>query len=266
MKQLINEAKRLQKLAGLITESQLNENNFFGFSYKNKNKDVDTKKLMAMDEKEAFQIARKWMEKNNLDPNEIQSMKQLDQYEIEKYDEINESQLNEVELKLADLGPEFEKTVKEIFGETVVVKDINVSYRPSSDTGGKPYLYMGCTIPQTKESPKGIMLNIGFFNKEGKGIVKYDNYSQDKAATAEEFENKLIPAFKKVAAVALGKIVKDPNQLNQSTVGSGYKYEEKDQADLDKYISELPNVPLMKESFDNLDEIVDRVLRKTRKK
>jgi len=78
-----------------LKESQLNENNFFGFSYKNKNKDVDTKKLMAMDEKEAFQIARKWMEKNNLDPNEIQSMKQLDQYEIEKYDEITESQLNE---------------------------------------------------------------------------------------------------------------------------------------------------------------------------
>ena len=91
----LNELKRMQQLAGLITESQLNENNFFGFSYKNKNKDVDTKKLMAMDEKEAFQIARKWMEKNNLDPNEIQSMKQLDQYEIEKYDEITESQLGE---------------------------------------------------------------------------------------------------------------------------------------------------------------------------
>jgi len=89
----LNELKRMQQLAGLITESQLNENNFFGFSYKNKNKDIDTKKLMAMDEKEAFQIARKWMEKNNLDPNEIQSMKQLDQYEIEKYDEITEAEI-----------------------------------------------------------------------------------------------------------------------------------------------------------------------------
>jgi len=92
MKIQLNEIKRMQQLAGLITESQLNENNFFGFSYKNKNKDIDTKKLMAMDEKEAFQIARKWMEKNNLDPNEIQSMKQLDQYEIEKYDEITEAE------------------------------------------------------------------------------------------------------------------------------------------------------------------------------
>lgn len=179
---------------------------------------------------------------------------------------INESQLNEAELKLADLGPDFEKTVKEIFGETVVVKDIDVSYRPSTDTGGKPHLYMGVTIPQTKESPKGVMLNIGFFNKEGKGIVKYDNYSQDKVATSKEFEDKLIPAFKKAAALALGKIVKDPNQLNQSTVGSGYKYEEKDQADLDNYVSELPNVPLMKESLDQLDEIVDKVLEKLRSK
>ena len=177
---------------------------------------------------------------------------------------INESQLNEVELKLADLGPDFEKIAKEIFGETVAVKDIDVSYRPSSDTGGKPYLYMGVTIPQTKESPKGAMLSIGFFNKEGKGVVKYDNYSQDKVATSKEFEEKLIPAFKKAAALALGKIVKDPNQLNQSTVGSGYKYEEKDQADLDRYISELPNVPLMKESLDNLDEVVDKVLAKLR--
>jgi hypothetical protein len=55
---------------------------------------------------------------------------------------ITEEQLNEVELKLADLGPDFEKTVKEIFGETVVVKDIDISYRPSTDTGSKPYLYM----------------------------------------------------------------------------------------------------------------------------
>jgi hypothetical protein len=261
MKIQLNEIKRMQQLAGLITESQLNENNFFGFSYKNKNKDVDTKKLMAMDEKEAFQIARKWMEKNNLDPNEIQSMKQLDQYEIEKYDEIKESQLNEVELKITDLGPDFEKTVKEIFGDTVVVKDIDVSYRPSTDTGGKPYLYMGAIIPQTKESTKGVLLSIGFFNKEGKGVVKYDNYSKDKEATAQEFETKLIPAFKKAAAIALGKIVKDPNQLNQSTVGFGYKYEEKDQADLNKYITELPNLTLQ----ESIDSVVNEALRKFRK-
>ena len=153
--------------------------------------------------------------------------------------------LNEtVELKLTDLGPEFEKTVKEIFGETVAIKDIDVAYRPSTDTGGKPHLYMSATIPQTKESTKGVMLNIGFFNKEGKGIVKFDNYSKDKEATSKEFESKLIPAWKKAAAIALGKIVKDPKQLDQATIGGGYKYEEKDQADLDKYITELPNLSL----------------------
>jgi len=176
---------------------------------------------------------------------------------------IKESQLNEVELKLTDLGPEFEKVAKEIFGDTVVVKDIDVTYRPSTDTGSKPYLYMSAVIPQTKESPKGVMLSIGFSNKEGKGMVKYDNYSKDKEATAKEFEEKLIPAFKKAAAIALGKVVKDPNQLTQSTVGGGYKYEEKDQADLDKYISELPNLTLQESS--NIEQSVNEALAKFRK-
>ncbi len=174
---------------------------------------------------------------------------------------ITESQLNEVELKVADLGPEFEKVVKEIFGETVVVKDIDVSYRPSTDTGGKPHLYMSATIPQTKESTKGVMLSIGFSNKEGKGAVSYQNYSKDKEATAKEFEDKLIPAFKKAAAISLGKIVKDPNQLSQSTVGSGYKYEEKDQADLDRYITELPNLSLQ----ESIEQTVNEALTKFRK-
>jgi hypothetical protein len=177
---------------------------------------------------------------------------------------ITESQLNEtVELKLTDLGPEFEKVIKEIFGETVVVKDIDVTYRPSTDTGNKPHLYMSVTIPQTKESTKGVMLNIGFYNKEGKGVVKFDNYSKDKEATAKEFEEKLIPAFKKAAAIALGKVVKDPKQLEQASVGYGYKYETKDQADLDKYITELPNLSLQ-ESL-NIDKIVNEALKAYRK-
>jgi len=179
---------------------------------------------------------------------------------------ITESQLNEtVELKLADLGPEFEKTIKEIFGETVKVEDIKVTYRPSTDTGGKPHLYMGVTIPSVgdKDNYKGALLDIGFYNKEGKGVVKFDNYSKDKEATAKEFEEKLIPAFKKAAAIVLGKIVKDPKQLDQAT-GGGYKYEEKDQADLDKYITELPNLSLQ-ESL-NIDSIVNEVLAKHRKK
>jgi len=179
---------------------------------------------------------------------------------------ITESQLNEtIEMKLTDLGPEFEKVVKEIFGENVEIKDIDVSYRPSTDTGNKPHLYMGVTIPSVgdKDNYKGALLNIGFYNKEGKGVVKFDNYSKDKAATAIEFEKTLIPAFKKAATLVLGKIVKDPKQLDQATVGFGYKYEEKDQADLDKYISELPNLSLQ-ESL-NIESAVNEALAKFRK-
>jgi len=159
---------------------------------------------------------------------------------------ITESQLNEVEL--TDLDPEFEKTVKEIFGETVQVEKIDVTYRPSTDTGGKPHLYMGVTIPSVgdKDNYKGALLNIGFWNREGKGVVQYDNYSKDREATAVEFEEKLIPAFKKAAAKTLGAIVKDPQQLSKSTLGVGYEYEEKDQEDLNNYITELPSVPLVK--------------------
>jgi hypothetical protein len=162
---------------------------------------------------------------------------------------ITESQLNEVvEFKLTDLGSDFVKTLEEIFGENAKVTNIKVYYRPSTDTGGKPHLYMGVTIPSVgnEDSYKGALLDIGFYNKEGKGVVKFNNYSKDKQATATEFEEKLIPAFRKAAAIVLQKVVKDPNLLNQATIGSGYEYEEKDQADLDKYIQELPNVPLVR--------------------
>jgi hypothetical protein len=152
--------------------------------------------------------------------------------------------LNEyVEMDLNDLGPEFEKTIKEIFGETVKVIDIKATYRPSTDTGSKPSLYMSITIPQTKESNKALLLSIEF-DKEGNGFIKYDNYSKDKEGTKEEFNTKLIPAFKKAAVSVLGKLVKNPEQLTSATLGSGYKYEEKDQADLDKYITKILSAPI----------------------
>ena len=155
----------------------------------------------------------------------------------------NSKMLNEyVEMDLNDLGPEFEKTIKEIFGETVKVVDIKATYRPSTDTGSKPSLYMSITIPQTKESNKALLLSIEF--DKGNGFIKYDNYSKDKEGTKEEFNTKLIPAFKKAAVSVLGKVVKNPEQLTSATVGSGYKYEEKDQADLDKYITEIPSAPI----------------------
>jgi len=172
--------------------------------------------------------------------NEIRRMQQLAGI-------LNESQLNEsIELNPNDLGPEFMQIAKEIFGDTVKIQNVEATYRPSTDTGCKPHLYMGVTIPSVgdRDNYKGVLLNIGFFNKEGKGVVNYDNYSKDKQSTAEEFNTKLIPAFKKAAALILGKLVKNPQELSQATVGSGYKYEEKDHADLDKYVSELPNLPL----------------------
>jgi len=145
------------------------------------------------------------------------------------------------ELNLNDLGPEFEQTAKEIFGDSVKVTDIKATYRPSTDTGAKPVLMLQLTIPQTNESTKALLLGL-MFDKDGSGRISYDNYSKDKEGTKEEFNNKLVPAFKKAASLYLGKLVKNPEELTQATVGGGYKYEEKDQADLDKYVSEIPNV------------------------
>jgi len=143
---------------------------------------------------------------------------------------ITESQFlkENIEINLNDLGPDFENTIKEIFGETVQVKDITATYRPSSDTGSKPALNMQLTIPQSNESTKAVLLSLNF----------------DKEGTKEEFNTKLVPAFKKSAVLVLGKLVKNPEELSQATTGAGYKYEEKDQADLDKYITEIPNLPI----------------------
>ncbi len=145
------------------------------------------------------------------------------------------------EVNLNDLGPEFLQTAKEIFGDSVKVTDIKATYRPSTDTGAKPILMLQLTIPQTNESTKALLLGL-MFDKDGSGRISYDNYSKDKEGTKEEFNNKLVPAFKKAASLYLGKLVKNPEGLTQATTGGGYKYEEKDQADLDKYVSEIPNV------------------------
>jgi hypothetical protein len=150
-----------------------------------------------------------------------------------------------LEIKENELGDEFLKTTKDIFGETVSLQDIKVTYRPSTDTGGKPNLSISVTIPQTKESNKGLLLVIGF-DKEGFGSIYYDNYSKDKQSASEEFNTKLVPAFKKAATLALGNLIKNPEKLSKSTVGLGYKYEEKDQEDLNRYVSEIQNLKSIK--------------------
>ena len=154
---------------------------------------------------------------------------------------LNES----LEISANELDSDFLKTAKEIFGEGVNFQDIKVTYRPNSDTGAKPYLSISITIPQTKESNKGILLIIEF-NKEGIGSIYYDNYSQEKQSTSEEFNTKLVPAFKNAATTILGKIIKDPEKLSKATVGLGYSYEEKDQEDLNKYVSEIKDLKSIK--------------------
>lgn len=149
-----------------------------------------------------------------------------------------------IKVDLNELGPEFEQTLKEIFGDPVSIDHINAQYRPSTDTGTKPTLSLYLAIRKTNENPKAIFLAI-FFDKDG-GRVQYRNDSTDKEGTEQEFNNKLFPAFKKAASSYLGKFVKNPQALTKSTVGYGYEYEEKDQADLDKYVSEIPNVPAKK--------------------
>lgn len=149
-----------------------------------------------------------------------------------------------IDVELRELGPEFEQTLKEIFGDSVRIAYINAKYRPSTDTGSKPSLSLYLAISKSNENPKGIFLAIAFDNNGGR--VQYRNDSTDKASTEVEFNNTLFPAFKKAASLYLGRFVRNPQALTKATVGYGYEYEEKDQADLDKYVSEIPNVPTKK--------------------
>jgi hypothetical protein len=152
---------------------------------------------------------------------------------------LNES----LEINLSELGTDFTQVIKQIFGDGVKVKDAAVRYRPSTDTGKQPELTFGITIPSVgdKDNYKGALLYTNFLS-DGKGIVKYDNYSKDKETTAKEFDEKLIPAWKKASALVLGNLLKKPEELNQATVGSGYKYEEKDLEDLKKYVASISSL------------------------
>jgi hypothetical protein len=150
-----------------------------------------------------------------------------------------------IEINMNQLDIEFLKTTKEIFGETVKLEDIKVTYRPSTDTGSKPTLSISVTIPQTKESNKGLFLSIDF-DKDGVGTIYYDNYSKDKQSTSEEFNTILIPAFKKASTKLLEDLIKQPDKMSKATVGLGYKYEEKDQEDLNRYVSEIKNLNKIK--------------------
>jgi len=171
--------------------------------------------------------------------NEIKRMQQLAGI-------INESQLNEeFELELNNLGNDFIQAAKEVFGDNVKMQDIAIRYRPSTDTGKQPELTFGATIPSIgdKDNYKGALIYTNFLS-DGSGYVGYDNYSKDKQTTAKEFNEKLIPAWKKASAFVLGNILKTPEELNKATVGLGYKYEEKDLESLKKYVASIPNLAI----------------------
>ena len=172
---------------------------------------------------------------------EIHRMKELAGIITESKGMLNEM----LEIGLTDLGNDFTKAIQEIFGSNVKLKDVRVTYRPSTDTGKQPYLAMGATIPSVgdDDSYKGALIYTNFLS-DGSGHVGYDNYSKDKETTAKEFNEKLIPVWKKASALVLGNIIKNPEELNKATVGSGYKYEEKDLEDLKKYVASIPNLPI----------------------
>jgi len=154
--------------------------------------------------------------------------------------------LNEaLEIEWSELGGDFTKALQEIFGNTVKLQDAEIRYRPSSDTGKQPEFTFGVTIPSVgdKDNYKGVLLYTNFLS-DGNGFVGYDNYSKDKEATAKEFNEKLIPAWKKASAFVLGNMLKKPEELNKATTGSGYKYEEKDLEDLKKYVASIPSLAI----------------------
>lgn len=154
--------------------------------------------------------------------------------------------LNEaLEIEWSELGNDFTQAIQQIFDKTVKIQDAEVRYRPSSDTGKQPEFTFGVTIPSVgdKDNYKGALLYTNFLS-DGNGFVGYDNYSKDKEATTKEFNEKLIPVWKKASAFVLGNLLKKPEELNKATVGSGYKYEEKDLEDLKKYVASIPNLAI----------------------
>jgi hypothetical protein len=146
-----------------------------------------------------------------------------------------------LEIKGSELGNDFTQAIQQVFGKTVKVEDAKVTYRPSTDTGKQPEFIFSIEIPSVgdKDNYKGVLLQTVFLS-DGNGFVEYDNYSKNKKATAKEFDEILIPAWKKASAFVLGDVLKTPEKL--VTVGYGYKYEEKDLEDLKKYVDRIPNL------------------------
>jgi len=243
---ITNEMLLMQKRAGIISETEY------------RIKVEEAKKKMTAAQKEKKEDIVKGMKKSKsfgkskeekskmyatatkLATKKTKSLKEEVQALFED-DTLNE----ELEIGLTDLGDDFTKAIQGIFGDNVKLQDVKVRYRPSTDTGKQPEFTFGATIPSVgdKDNYKGALIYTNFLS-DGNGYVGYDNYSKDKETTAKEFNEKLIPVWKKASALVLGNILKNPEELNKATVGSGYKYEEKDLENLKKYVASIPNLAI----------------------
>ena len=92
---------------------KMNES-WYGFSFIGAN-GKESRKLMANDDEDFKKRAKDWLQKNGLDPNGIQSYKELDQYEANKTKEVsNESYNNEEIMEEEDLMKEIEEDMKKM--------------------------------------------------------------------------------------------------------------------------------------------------------
>ena len=92
---------------------KMNES-WYGFSFIGAN-GKESRKLMANDDEDFKKRAKDWLQKNGLDPNGIQSYKELDQYEANKTKEVsNESYNNEEIMEEEDLMKQIEEDMKKM--------------------------------------------------------------------------------------------------------------------------------------------------------
>lgn len=161
-----------------------------------------------------------------------------------KYVKLFENFDSKESIKSTDLGTDFLNVAKKVFGDDLKMQDIKLRYRPSTDTGKQPEFTFSITIPSVgKEDYKGALLYTNFLS-DGNSFVGYDNYSKNKEASSKEFNEVLIPAWKKASATVMNSVLQKPENLSNFTVGLGYKYEEKDLDTLKKYVSTIPTLKI----------------------
>ena len=185
---------------------------------------------------------------------------------------ITESQLSET-IDTVDFGPEWNKITSEIFGSTLKIYDKDLTYRPSTDTGKKPVLHVKWTgradyddNGTKKYKMLGISTTINPLNNQENGAIDVTINGSDKDALKKEVEEKLIPIWKKASHDYLAKAIKNADLMKDATVGGGYKYEEKDAADLENYVKLIPGLKTtgISESTD-IEKSVNEALRKYRR-